>query len=89
MEAKLDKLDKLSRALQQERTELQTTIKNLSKPGTTTISSSNGNESSTAPEIPVNGHETSKTVTDESPNLYGQSLFSININYSPFVLISR
>lgn len=46
LEAKLDKLDKLSRALQQERTELQTTIKNLSKPVTTTVSSSNENEPS-------------------------------------------
>jgi uncharacterized protein YlxW (UPF0749 family) len=34
LEIKLDKLDKLSRALQQERTDLQTTIKNLSKSAT-------------------------------------------------------
>jgi hypothetical protein len=37
LEIKLDKLDKLSRALQQERIDLQTTIKNLSK-STTTVS---------------------------------------------------
>ncbi len=40
LEIKLDKLDKLSRALQQERVDLQTTIKNLSKSTTTTIISS-------------------------------------------------
>jgi hypothetical protein len=38
LETKLDKLDKLSRALQQERVNLQTTIKNLSK--STMLSSS-------------------------------------------------
>jgi phage shock protein A len=46
LETKLDKLDKLSRALQQERSELQTTIKNLSKPASA-ISSSTENDSST------------------------------------------
>ena len=67
-EVKLDKLDKLSRALQQERSELQSTIKNLSKPETT----------------PTNGHDVSKTDSvlttttttdiDESPNLYDSEL---------------
>lgn len=38
LETKHDKLDKLSRVLQQERVDLQTTIKNLSK--STTLSSS-------------------------------------------------
>jgi hypothetical protein len=48
LEAKLDKLDKLSRALQQERSELQGTIKNQSKPATTPISSSTENGTPTS-----------------------------------------
>jgi predicted nucleic acid-binding Zn-ribbon protein len=55
LETKLDKLDKLSRALQQERSELQTTIKNLSKPASA-ITSSTENDSST----PVAGLNSSK-----------------------------
>jgi len=89
LEVKLDKLDKLSRALQQERSELQTTIKNLSKPGTTTVNSSTENHPSTSVEtIPSNGHDvpkndsvlTTTTDTDGSPNLYGSCDF-ICINY--------
>jgi hypothetical protein len=37
LEIKLDKLDKLSRALQQERCDLQATIKNLSKSTSTPV----------------------------------------------------
>jgi len=66
LEIKLDKLDKLSRALQQERSDLQTTIKNLSK-STTTVSSLTEGDSSTPPivsssssETAINGHDLSK-----------------------------
>ncbi|CAF0719114.1 unnamed protein product [Adineta ricciae] len=85
IDTKLEKFDKLSRALQQERTELQTTIKNLSK-------SSNDNDQSTAvadsSEKVSNGHHESQndsmkpisTVTDENTsnaepaNLYDSEL---------------
>jgi len=65
LEIKLDKLDKLSRALQQERSELQTTIKNLSKPPTTGNSSTENDSSthlasSSSSETAVNGHDASK-----------------------------
>ncbi len=78
LEVKLDTLDKLSRALQQERSELQITIKNLSKP----VNSSTENRSTT----PTNGDDLPKndsvltTDTDGSPNLYGSYNF-ICINY--------
>jgi len=64
LEIKLDKLDKLSRALQQERSELQTTIKNLSKPPTTgnlsTENDSSTHLASSSSETAVNGHDASK-----------------------------
>ena len=53
---KLDKLDRLCRALQQERSDLQTTIKNLTKPLVK-------NETSTP--------SSSETNENASPNLYG------------------
>ena len=75
---KMDKLDKLSRALQQERVELQTTIKSLSK----TPKSLNENEPG-APPAESNGHELEKSTDSVLPsdtvdgslpsdNLYGQ-----------------
>ncbi|UJR38308.1 hypothetical protein I4U23_030978 [Adineta vaga] len=78
LDAKLEKLDKLSRALQQERVDLQTTIKNLSK-------SSNDNEQSVADnnssEQVSNGHHESKndtvdenTSSSEPANLYDSEL---------------
>lgn len=61
---KLDKLDKLSRALQQERTDLQATIKKLSKPGTT------DSASSSLPATTMTATVNSKTTLaeDESSN---------------------
>jgi len=56
LEIKLDKLDKLSRALQQERSDLQATIKNLSKSATTTISSSAVSSTPMA-DIPISSEE--------------------------------
>lgn len=83
MENKLDKLDKLSRALQQERSELQTTIKNLSKPTTTTentlttsqpdeTTATNGHDApKTDPEETITTEPIELVPTPESPNLYG------------------
>lgn len=93
-ETKLDKLDKLSRALQQERSELQATIKNLSKPSATTE-----NARPTPSTTAVNGHDASKTEpvetvttdtngstpTPDSPNLYG-SLFAVFFCNIHFIL---
>lgn len=73
-------MDKLSRVLQQQRSELQATIKNLRNPSTT-----DNAVSITPSETPINGHNASKveplemittdtnesTSTQESPNLYG------------------
>ncbi|CAF1524069.1 unnamed protein product [Adineta ricciae] len=81
IDTKLEKFDKLSRALQQERTELQTTIKNLSK------SSNDGDQSTVvadSSEKVSNGHHESKTdsvtpistVTDENtPNAEPANLY--------------
>lgn len=67
LETKLDKLDKLSRALQQERIDLQATIKNLTKASTP--------PAPPAPPSTANPPENENEKTqDESANLYG--LFS-------------
>ena len=58
LENKLDKLDRLSRALQQERSDLQATIKNLSKPSTTAVSTS-----STVPTTTTAAAAVSSTTT--------------------------
>lgn len=63
LETKLDKLDKLSRALQQERIDLQATIKNLTKASTPPAPS--------APHSSANPPENENEKTqDESANLY-------------------
>ena len=89
METKLDKLDKLSRALQQERSELQSTIKNLSKPAATIENTVATPQPDVVPsETATNGHDALKiepgetlttdtnelTPKPESPNLYGSFL---------------
>lgn len=71
METKLDKLDKLSRALQQERSELQSTIKNLSKPATTTENTVATPQPDVVPstmscEAATNGHDASKIELGET-----------------------
>ncbi len=67
LDIKLDKLDRLCRALQQERSDLQATIKNLTKTST--------NDSSVVAPVendtPKN-EESTTTDTVESPNLYGE-----------------
>jgi len=77
LEVKLDKLDKLSRALQQERSDLQATIKNLSKPASTaaappvSVLAENETTPTTVPSTPsetaVNGHDASKNESVETP----------------------
>jgi len=70
LDVKLDKLDRLCRALQQERSDLQTTIKNLTKSSTTSSSAilaeGEGAASSATEPAP-----STTTETDNSPNLYG------------------
>ena len=63
LDIKLDKLDRLCRALQQERSDLQATIKNLTKTSTTPA------ENGAAKKDEVVSSTT--TETEESPNLYG------------------
>jgi len=68
LDVKLDKLDRLCRALQQERSDLQTTIKNLTKTSindSSTITAENG---ATKKDEVVSS---TTAETDESPNLYG------------------
>ena len=82
METKMDKLDKLSRALQQERSDLQATIKNLSKSsaGTTPAAAAPPPPPAATAAAPVhppeNENEThpSDATPDESANLYGSFL---------------
>jgi len=59
LDIKLDKLDRLCRALQQERSDLQTTIKTLTKSSTSSSSTT-----------PIENDPT----TDDSPNLYDSEL---------------
>ncbi len=68
LDVKLDKLDRLCRALQQERSDLQTTIKNLTKTSindSSTITAENG--ATKKDEVVLS----TTAETDESPNLYG------------------
>jgi hypothetical protein len=59
LDIKIDKLDRLCRALQQERSDLKITIKNLTKSSTDGASSAIEHDASTT------------TDTNDSPNLYG------------------
>jgi uncharacterized protein YlxW (UPF0749 family) len=72
LDIKLDKLDRLCRALQQERSDLQTTIKNLTKSSTST-SSVAPLENDTSNSAIENDEIVSSVTTDTngSPNLYG------------------
>ena len=83
----MDKLDKLSRALQQERVELQTTIKNLSKPAKglsenepvatpTEINTSNGHDLAASTDVvpPFSDTTTTTDGSASSANLYGESI---------------
>jgi len=63
LDIKLDKLDRLCRALQQERSDLQTTIKNLTKSSTTIEND--------AASSAIQHDPSTTTDTDDSPNLYG------------------
>ncbi|CAF3662591.1 unnamed protein product [Rotaria sp. Silwood1] len=64
LEIKLDKLDKLSRALQQERSDLQATIKKLSKSPTT------ASTSSSVPPPPTTTVSSSTTSIEEDPSVH-------------------
>jgi prefoldin subunit 5 len=73
LDIKLDKLDRLCRALQQERSDLQATIKNLTKSSTNTSSATpieNGAASVVVEQDPP-PPTTTTTDGDGSPNLYG------------------
>jgi len=72
LDIKLDKLDRLCRALQQERSDLQTTIKNLTK-SSTNSSSVAPLENDTSNSAIENDEVVSSVTTDTngSPNLYG------------------
>ncbi len=72
LDIKLDKLDRLCRALQQERSDLQTTIKNLTK-SSTSSSSVAPLENDTSNSAIENDEVVSSVTTDTngSPNLYG------------------
>jgi prefoldin subunit 5 len=70
LDVKLDKLDRLCRALQQERSDLQTTIKNLTK-SSTTSSSATLAEGEGAASSATEPDPSTTTETDSSPNLYG------------------
>jgi len=67
LDVKLDKLDRLCRALQQERSDLQTTIKNLTKSTATSIEND-------AASSAIEPNPSATTETDESPNLYDSEL---------------
>ncbi len=70
LDIKLDKLDRLCRALQQERSDLQVTIKTLTKPSTTNNLSATPAASS-AVEHDVTVSSTTSDTDKSSPNLYG------------------
>jgi hypothetical protein len=67
LDIKLDKLDRLCRALQQERSDLQGTIKTLTKPSTTDAPAENG----ASKKDEIVSSTTTTIEPEESPNLYG------------------
>ncbi|CAF2666997.1 unnamed protein product [Rotaria sp. Silwood2] len=85
LEIKLDKLDKLSRALQQERSDLQATIKKLSKspttvsalssvPPTTTTTTTVSSSIEEDPSVHVNASSTSEATTSSETAVNGHDV---------------
>lgn len=69
LDIKLDKLDRLCRALQQERSDLQATIKSLTKSSTSESSDTPTNNEASKNEAVVSS---TTAEPDQSPNLYGE-----------------
>ena len=91
LESKFDKLDKLSRALQQERIDLQATIKNLSKTagnsasnvGESAVNNIQKNSSPTVAEPPVNNVQ-----NNSSSTAAGEIIILYNLSCILFIFLS-